>query len=112
MTMYRNGTWWLPDDTAVSGENGDGTSKQEYIKKQNKWLYDPSKGSIMPKPVDNRTNYLNYNTDTPNIAVNITLPQMTAEQANMLGSGDVKGFSISMGDAAYRALRDYNPYIG
>ena len=112
MTMYRNDKWWLPDDTVVSGENGDGTSTPAYQAKKLREMYDPSKGSIMPKPVDNRTNYLNYNTDTPNIAVNITLPQMTAEQANMLGSGDVKGFSISIGDAAYRALRDYNPYIG
>ena len=110
MTMYRNDKWWLPDDTAVSGENGDGTSKQEYIKKQNKWLYDPEANK--PNSPANKSSYLNYNTDTPNIAVNITLPQMTAEQANMLGSGDVKGFSISIGDAAYRALRDYNPYIG
>ena len=112
MTMYRNDKWWLPDDTVVSGENGDGTSTPAYQAKKLRDMYDPSKGSIMPKPVDNRTNYLNYNKDTPSMAVHITLPQMTAEQANMLGSGDVKGFSISMGDAAYRALRDYNPYIG
>lgn len=110
MTMYRNDKWWLPDDTTVSGENGDGTSKQEYIKKQNKWLYDPDANKVN-NPA-NKSSYLNYNTDTPSIAVNITLPKLTPEQANMLGSGDVKGFSISMGDAAYRAIRDYNPYIG
>ena len=50
--------------------------------------------------------------DQSSTTINITLPQMTPEQIVMLGSGDVKGFSASMGDAAYRALKDYNPYIG
>lgn len=50
--------------------------------------------------------------DQSSTTINITLPQMTPEQINMLSNGDVKGFSVSMGDAAYRALKDYNPYIG
>ena len=110
MTMYRNDKWWLPDDTVVSGENGDGTSTPAYQAKKLREMYDPSKGSIMPKPVDNRTNYLNYNKETPSIAVHITLPQLSPAEANMLGSGDVKGFSISLGNSVYKALSDYTAY--
>jgi hypothetical protein len=110
MTMLRNDKWWLPDDTTVSGERGDGTTSPEYTAKKLREMYNPDLNKAN-NPV-NRVNYLNSNPETPNIAVNITLPQMTPEQINMLGSGDVKGFSASMGDAAYRALRDYNPYVG
>lgn len=62
--------------------------------------------------VDEKSSYLNYNRDTPNIAVHITLPQLSPAEANMLGSGDVKGFSASLGDSVYKALRDYTAYTG
>ena len=60
--------------------------------------------------VDNKASYLNYNKETPNIAVHITLPQLSPAEANMLGSGDVKGFSISLGNSVYKALSDYTAY--
>ena len=60
--------------------------------------------------IDNKASYLNYNKETPNIAVHITLPQLSPAEANMLGSGDVKGFSISLGNSVYKALSDYTAY--
>ncbi len=60
--------------------------------------------------VDNKASYLNYNKETPDIAVHITLPQLSPAEANMLGSGDVKGFSISLGNSVYKALSDYTAY--
>ena len=60
--------------------------------------------------VDNKASYLNYNKETPSIAVHITLPQLSPAEANMLGSGDVKGFSISLGNSVYKALSDYTAY--
>ena len=89
-------------------ENGDRTPANTATELRK--LYDPSKGSIMPKPVDNKASYLNYNKETPNIAVHITLPQLSPAEANMLGSGDVKGFSISLGNSVYKALSDYTAY--
>lgn len=61
--------------------------------------------------VDNKSSYLNYNKETPSIAVHITLPQFSPAEANMLGSGDVKGFSISLGNSVYKALSDYTACI-
>ncbi len=89
-------------------ENGDRTPANTATELRK--LYDPSKGSIMPKPVDNKASYLNYNKETPSIAVHITLPQLSPAEANMLGSGDVKGFSISLGNSVYKALSDYTAY--
>ena len=48
--------------------------------------------------------------DQSSTTINITLPQMTPEQVTVLGNGDVKGFSTSIADATYKALRDYTAY--
>lgn len=50
--------------------------------------------------------------DQSSTTINITLPQLTPEQANMFSNGDVKGFSTSIADATYKALRDYTAYTG
>ena len=111
-TLWRNETWGVPDDRTVTGENGDGTSKKEYQAKKLRELV-PNPEALKDKfksSVDNKASYLNYNKETPNIAVHITLPQLSPAEANMLGSGDVKGFSISLGNSVYKALSDYTAY--
>lgn len=99
--------WFLPSfqDHGRYDENGDRTPANTATELRK--LYD----SIMPKPVDNKSSYLNYNKETPSIAVHITLPQFSPAEANMLGSGDVKGFSISLGNSVYKALSDYTACI-
>jgi len=111
-TLWRNETWGVPDDRTVTGENGDGTSKKEYrAKKLSELVPNPEALKERFKSgVDNKASYLNYNKETPNIAVHITLPQLSPAEANMLGSGDVKGFSISLGNSVYKALSDYTAY--
>ena len=111
-TLWRNETWGVPDDRTVTGENGDGTSKKEYQTKKLRELV-PNSDALKDKfkgGVDNKSSYLNYNRDTPNIAVHITLPQLSPAEANMLGSGDIKGFSVSLGNSVYKALSDYTAY--
>jgi hypothetical protein len=113
-TLWRNETWGVPDDRTVVGENGDGTSTKAYQAKKLRELV-PNSDALKDKfkgGVDNKSSYLNFNRDTPNIAVHITLPQLSPAEANMLGSGDVKGFSASLGDSVYKALRDYTAYTG
>jgi len=111
-TLWRNETWGVPDDRTVTGENGDGTSKKEYQAKKLRELV-PNSEALKDKfksGVDNKSSYLNYNRDTPNIAVHITLPQLSPAEANMLGSGDVKGLAASLGNSVYKALSDYTAY--
>ena len=111
-TLWRNETWGVPDDRTVVGENGDGTSKKEYQVKKLRELV-PNPEALKDKfksSVDNKASYLNYNKETPNIAVHITLPQLSPAEANMLSSGDVKGFSASLGNSVYKALSDYTAY--
>lgn len=97
-------------DNGNYDENGNVTPA--YTKKKLQELV-PNPEAIKDKfksGVDNKASYLNYNKETPNIAVHITLPQLSPAEANMLGSGDVKGFSISLGNSVYKALSDYTAY--
>ena len=102
--------WFMPSFQEHGRYDENGNRTPENTATELRKLYDPSKGSIMPKPVDNKSSYLNYNKETPSIAVHITLPQLSPAEANMLGSGDVKGFSISLGNSVYKALSDYTAY--
>ena len=111
-TLWRNETWGVPDDRTVVGENGDGTSTKEYTAKKLKDLV-PNSDALKDKfrgGVDNKSSYLNYDKETPNIAVHITLPQLSPAEVNMISGGDVKGFAASLGNSVYKALSDYTAY--
>lgn len=48
--------------------------------------------------------------DQSSTTINITLPQLSPAEVNMISSGDVKGFAASLGNSVYKALSDYTAY--
>ena len=48
--------------------------------------------------------------DQSSTTINITLPQLSPAEANMISGGDVKGFAASLGNSVYKALSDYTAY--
>ena len=102
--------WFMPSFQEHGRYDENGNRTPENTATELRKLYDPSKGSIMPKPVDNKSSYLNYNKETPSIAVHITLPQLSPAEVNMISGGDVKGFAASLGNSVYKALSDYTAY--
>lgn len=48
--------------------------------------------------------------DQSSTTINITLPQLSPAEVNMISGGDVKGFAASLGNSVYKALSDYTAY--